>query len=201
MTKNDQTDQTHAYAQAVAKALGDGWTYNDADNRDVDGEWPRWAQIARTDGGGLHVSREWNTGRYLWSGEYPRDASGHDQTPYNAKRPSITVSPDKSPEQVARDITRRLVPDYLALLAQTRERIDRADAYANTARRNAVTLAKILDTVPGEHARQGDAAVRFHRGEFYGDVAVNGDSIRIDARSLTMAQAERVLRALMEETR
>ena len=195
MTTRDQAAQTHAYADAVAKALGDGWAY--AQNRDADGKPPWFATITRPDGAGLHLSREYRTGRYQWSGTYPRDTKGQDHMPYNATRPSITTSPDKAPEQAARDVTRRLLPEYLALLEQCQARVAQANDYATTTARNAAKLAAMLNTVPDERPRNGDACVRFHRGEYYGDVTVNGESIRIDVRSLTVEQAARVLRVLV----
>jgi hypothetical protein len=46
------------------------------------------------------------------SGSYPHDCHSY-LSNYNLKNPSINCSQDKTPEQIAKDIQRRFLPDYL----------------------------------------------------------------------------------------
>jgi hypothetical protein len=194
----EHVERTHAYAAEVAKALGDGWTYT----RTFDGDGkPTWfATLTGPNGASLHLSRESRTGRYQWSGNYPRDAKGQDHKPYNATRPEISTSPEKTPVQAARDITRRLLPDYLALLARCQEGVDAANTYVDTTARNVARLAEILGREPDKRPTSGsEASVRFYwrGGDTYGDVMVNGNHVRIDVK-LPMDQAERLLPILRD---
>lgn len=64
------------------------------------------------------------------SGQYPRDAKGqHINAPYNEEFPRITVSSTKTPEQIAKDITRRLLPEYRRLLAYVTNQATQANNY------------------------------------------------------------------------
>jgi hypothetical protein len=190
MSEQEQSARTHIYAAAVAGALGTGWTY--APNRDGNGYLPRYATIAGPDGASLHVSNEYQTGRFEWSGNYPRDAQGHDHKPYHATRPRITTSADKSPGQAARDITRRLLPAYLDLLKQCQESVAAANAYVDTTARNVARIADVLGVSPPLSPSSAFLRFYWNGGDTYGDVTVNGTSVQINVK-LPLAQAERLL--------
>lgn len=108
--------------------------------------------------------------------------------------PSITVNADKSPEQIAKDIARRFLPDYRAVLARCLEARDNHDSYI----RNSNSLAKELADILGEKPSGRSEAERQHihlsslKKNFYGDFHVSGDSISVDLRSLNPDQARKL---------
>ena len=110
---------------------------------------------------------------------------GHDSDP------SITVAADKSPEAMAKDITRRLLPDADALHTIVLEKIAALDASLN-AQAAAVSRLAAVAGVPV----QGNQAL-FRLGNYRHTVRVNqSGTVEIDARGLTAEQAERLIALL-----
>lgn len=66
-------------------------------------------------------------GRLVVRGEFPEGATGSVYEP--AKYTEITCDENKSPEQIARDIERRLMPEYRESLKVVLERIDNEEKY------------------------------------------------------------------------
>lgn len=188
MTREELTVELYEHAARVANALPGAWTARR-------GEW--WAEVRNDEAPAevLHVSRN-GDGRYHWSGIYPRDAQGQDQVPYRTARPTITTGPAQPVARVARDVARRLVPAYRALLAEVQARIDEANDYAAQTTRSTDRLARVL----GASSRAGRDADRLfvYAGEVSGDLQISGDSVRLDLRGLTAEQAERALRVVLE---
>lgn len=87
------------------------------------------------------------------SGVYPRHADGSwvDVNEYpKAPSPEISFSISKTPGQIAKDIQRRLWPEYIARLEKVRARIASTNDY-DTRTNN--TLAAILGREPDDHER------------------------------------------------
>jgi len=114
----------------VAPFLGDGWTARPH----PDGEPSMGGYLDGPDGATLHAYGGYQAGRtdrLAITGYYPDDPTdgrarvGGSGCPwlnpgpdaYQARRHSITVRKDRTPEAIAREIHRRLLPDYLADLA------------------------------------------------------------------------------------
>jgi len=91
------------------------------------------------------------------SGVYPRHADGSwvDICEYpKVPSPEISFSISKTPEQIAKDIQRRLWPEYIARLEKVRARIASTNDY-NIRTNN--TLAAILGREPDDHERANSA--------------------------------------------
>ncbi len=127
----------------------DGWTLV----LGPDPEEPRhYAEVRRgVDGATITFSiHSWPTPvRLLVSGDFPRDAAGHSYLPSNVSRPSISITPTRPAETIARQIERRLLPAYLPLYEQ-----------AAVAQREEQTAIKAADVVAGQLAELLDSHVR-----------------------------------------
>lgn len=139
------TEQIIAALPAIGAALG-GWTQGQAD-ADGDRDW-RLRQLHHADGRFLYFSADGL--RIKVSCGWPQTAGGEQLTPrYNLRNQevdgrttSITVSRDKSPEQIAKDIARRLLPDYTVLHAALNTRAAEIDDRCERAYENAVRVAE-----------------------------------------------------------
>lgn len=94
--------------------------------------------------------------------EAPKDSRG--QVPYVAEhgRPSINVSWHKSPETTAREIAKRLVPEWLPTYQRAIEHIERSNQHESS---SSGLAAKIARTVG---VRQGEKDAKNHRVSFDG---------------------------------
>ncbi len=91
---------------------------------DEDMRWNKWAHFIGSDGQEIRVQNgDYKTkGRFDFSGCFPRNERGEYQ--HYGTAPSITVTVEKSPEQIARDIERRLMPEYLLKLKKTQNQVE-----------------------------------------------------------------------------
>lgn len=122
-------------------------------------------------------------------------------------RPEITVNAGRGPAVIAREISRRLLPRYRAVLAEVNAR-NAADA-AEAAARNEIA-ATVTATFPAARGqwpvsvRQEPLSTVLHldtaRG--WGNVRIAGDAttMHLDLRDVPAAAALRMLTALADET-
>lgn len=104
------------HVENIAKALGKGWTRSNRFN-DVDSSWR--AVLEGPNDQELFISTTWAAkGRLYIGGSIPHGTDWG----YGVSRPEITVDENKSAQQVANDITRRLLPDYQPKLAAVLKR-------------------------------------------------------------------------------
>lgn len=87
----------------------------------------------------LHISGLWPRSRT------PGDNSqfSHWDVDYRSEPPGITVDANKSAERIKRDIERRFLPAYRALLAKCLEARDRHDHYIACRNQNAEEIARL----------------------------------------------------------
>jgi hypothetical protein len=142
-----------ALATAVAVELGEGWSA-------TDGWWGTGdAKLLGPAGAVLHlmVARS-RAGRIAVSGVF--DRRQHDRIRYEEEGQAgeITVAADSTPEKIASHIQRRLLPEYLALLAVVTQRIAHADAV--TAEKAAV-VTRLARLLPGGRRRGTEHHVDF----------------------------------------
>ena len=133
-------------------------------------------------------------------------------SPYGIESPSITVAATRPPAEIAREITRRVLPGYRAALADVQRRQREMDTRAAVV----AEVANHLQAAAGSRleVRQlpcspPDSTQRWlygRCGEGYVDVRIFSPSeywpagaVAFELRLLTPAQADRVLRALMHE--
>lgn len=110
-------------------------------------------------GAAIHFHAIYSSGRVSISGSYP-DGFG----PYRDERLSITVSMERDPKVVARDIQRRFLEEYLPKFAQAQEQAYRAAIAQAKARDLADELALILGSA-AQHER-GSSRIWSRHGSF-----------------------------------
>ena len=174
-------------APAIAAALGDGWTATQSEHNE---------NAATLSGpAGAEV--------FIWTNAYPHrhqraEIVGQypEHKPYDVKRHEITVSLDKTAEQIARDITRRLLPAYLPDLARALETQRGHEEYAYRTRLLAEQVAgcAIVSARPNEwrsSETRREHSLNLSTG--YGTVTVAGDSVSLELNSITPEAALRIL--------
>lgn len=169
------------FAGLIANALGSSWTVKPlTQNQIEDGYTPIYADIvdSKTEAT-IGFSRVWNKKTHVHvSGSYPyRDAEGKTfwNLPYNVENPSINSAIAKGPEKVARDIEKRLLPEYLPLLNDC---LAKRKAYG--------TSESSLHTVSDRLAKDLGASVRYEQYKadisLYHSKAFADDSVNIEVR-------------------
>lgn len=105
----------------------------------------------------------------------------------------ITVSLARGNEAIAREIKNRYLPKYLAALAEAIAQRDADTAYKNKQTAILTHLALVAGCrTPDLHGH----SVRLGIGEIYGSIEAYGDSVTLELRSMTMKQAEAVIKLL-----
>ena len=112
--------------------------------------------------------------------------------------PSINVSPHRGPAAVAREISRRLMPEYLPMFAQCREHIAKWTKVAEETARTAATLAAgVGGTVDSRDSSYASVRVP----GVYIKVAVTGSRVRFDAFSVGPEVAAQILALVVASER
>ena len=136
------------------------------------------------------------------SGELPKDAKGqkpHVGLPYGQSMPSICVNGDKRAEIIAKDIERRLLPEYIPLLKIGLERISSSNAYENKVEKLKAELIRIT-RCPDEGVKGRE--ISFYRcphpifNEKLSNAHISSDEIKLEL-SLEPELAFEVLHFLM----
>lgn len=158
--ETDTKRTARQYAEAIC-AVWPGWTVTPK-REDEDGrEW--YVYITHpAQGLSLNINTTWKANRLVIHGHYV-DVAGNRLSPrdtyalaYNESEPEITVAIDRAPAAIVKDIERRLLPAYTALLIKTREKAQGQCDY----RTRQVALITAVAKVLGEEVR-GDAT-RLH---------------------------------------
>ena len=102
-------------AKSICSLLEDEWLIN----QDLIDEGYQGVFITTLDGKQLQLTTPWNNNNRLEISGSFRDFYQH--LPYKHENTSITVAKSKSPEQIARDIKKRLMPAYERVLAQAKK--------------------------------------------------------------------------------
>lgn len=170
-------------AEELSKATGATWTRT---ARFGDEDWR--AEVAGPGAQALFLSNTWGgRGRLYISGSFPNGV----ELPYKAERPSITVAENKTPDRIAADITRRLLPAYVALLITVLDKKAKAEEFEAGRQRLAAEVAII---VGGKVKEQ----MVYSKGW---DLQVAGpDSIRINGNCnyITLEQLKKIKAACPE---
>jgi hypothetical protein len=154
-------------------------------------EWPMGAHLVDPSASAsLYFCH--HEGKIHVSSDLPKNAKG--ETPYvsgygqlGKRMPSINVSFDKTPQQIAKNIERRLLPEYLSILEKAVKQIADSDAYYNKTENFAKEIAQVI----GVEA-QGNK-VDFYRSEpasrdpkkvlkMRGEIEVHDDEVSLNLR-------------------
>jgi hypothetical protein len=170
----------------------------------------RTPRLAGPDGMAIYINTDNRQGKLHIHGEWPMDGTKY-MSPrswcvvvYDENQDvGINVGADRSPEVIAREITRRFLPAYLALYKKCMERKAEHDAYRNRAYKTACELA----TVAGLSFPQGgdDTQYSLHIGNvttrgWYGSARCNADSVDLTLLSLSPEIAAQVLQLVYAAT-
>ncbi len=217
MTAATQPNQPlHQLTQAIAAALGDGWSY--APRPDGEGDLYRVSEIRHTDGReiNLEFTDDWRKAParvQVWGG-YPEGTEFNGRTSRvdysnlwnpHEERPGISCAATKTPAQIAQDISRRFLPEYSRIWVRCKEKADQITAYGQRqlATRAELAVIKGIDLWPDRNGGIGlEGNVSLPGLEKYGSsVRVKGpNSIELTLGGLTVEQVARVLDALRTPT-
>lgn len=195
-----------SHPELVKGLLRTGWKYDRRHNVNADGELHWSAQIDGPDGEELHVSLDGDKA-VIYGSFKTRDVKGNYFDPHPEKRPEIKVTAARGVVVIAREIKRRLLPEYVAAFARVRARLEQYNNYLSERRSDLETILAELDK-PHEEASHRDgkaygyirprADVLDPRGEPQ-EISVEAEihtTINLELRSLSVAQTIAVLRLL-----
>jgi hypothetical protein len=148
----------------------------------------------------LHVQGSLNIGRnreYVQVYERGPSGTGWDR----CINPDITVALSRGAEAIAKEITRRLLPEYLRIYALAVAKLQDDNAYDTKVDNNLRILAKAIGTVlPAKKQDPNNSYVEkqrtsftFNHGEVYGDITASNKTAELKLRCLTINQAEHIL--------
>lgn len=156
-----------------------------------------WARLKRDrDGATINVhGNQWgHKGRLSIDGGYPRTKRGEEMGPRN--RPSITVDPARPIKQIAGEIERRLLAEYLPLYAEAKKRTDEWDRANDLAAERTAEAARIVNGRVND-SKTGMSWYGDGEGRGYGDATTTtGESWTLKLHSLTWEHAQAVLKLL-----
>jgi hypothetical protein len=108
------------------------------------------AKMLHADGRSLFFASKWGgkPGQVCVSGDFPYE--WHQFREYKEGNYSINVSTSRTPESIAGDITRRLLPNYTPAFERRRERVAEHDAYVAKRDGNAERVARAFLSADGK---------------------------------------------------
>jgi len=180
----------------------DGWEYDSTSTHC----WEDRSNLIGAGGRGIHISADayGHRGRWCISGNYPQAQDGYLFNPngrYGWTVPGITCTRSKTAQQVARDIQRRLLPEYLPMwdkLAADRDQHDQVNQDAQDTM-SALAEAGHGNIVP-QHGQGCYPKVYNRTGKPRWDAEYMGyrGEIKITIDELTPAQAEQLVSLMLE---
>lgn len=196
MDRQEAERQLQELAPAVAVLLG--WELADRDDSHI-------VEMVAPEGFHVYFNAGWTGGydKISISAGWPRDDEGRQvMSSYDAKTPRINVSVTRAPKEVAREIERRLLPEWIPMWNAARECLQRDRQYEGDTKSNAVRLARIVGVDKSEIDKNGRFSL--YRSEIFpenlSDVKVSGDSVTLEIKC-DMDDAEAILKALVELNR
>jgi hypothetical protein len=183
-------------AQEIAQALGSDWKLSTKfDAEDANDRRPWRSRIEGPNSQALFLSNTWGGKGMLHVAGWTPDGIDHNTQARVGQLPSINISLAKTSEQMAKDITRRLLPDYQAQLTKLFEQHRQDTDYKNGVEVLRKAVADVLD-VP---LRDTDTEVI--RGKGNVDIQVSSPtSLRLHGHMLyvTLDQLKRIKKAVPE---
>lgn len=127
--------------------------------------------------------------RLVISGCYPRASGSLGEYVLSGENlPRITVSLDRHPGQIAKEITRRLLPEYEEYYQLALSRIASREAYQDKTNES---LDKLVEVI-GVRLPHMTEETYINQDGLYGGFRVCGDSISLKINGLTIEQALRI---------
>ncbi|MCA1991057.1 MAG: hypothetical protein LDL41_03285 [Coleofasciculus sp. S288] len=184
--------------QEIATHLGSDWT------TDPEGNIEGWARLNHLEGAGLVIRVSGD--RYCISGAtWNSPESNPGGCKYATCHLAISVSASKTSKAIARDIQRRLLPQYLDWYAQAKSEGEQNYKLDQEVKATAQKLANIVGVTPwtsnpyvfskSSGANAGDYFLKGRATSYL------GGTVELELKYLTPEQAFRVLEALIDERR
>lgn len=202
----ERAKASRALLAKIAKALGGKFELDKSEHNGThDGRV--WGDIV-LDGIAVHVTADgWNNaGRLSFSIAWPeyKNSEGHTQTMQGrdclnsderaALNWDITVSKDKEPERIAKDVTRRLIDPMRPVYAKALERIKSTIEYQDG---QAARVAYFLKTFPHYAERKrNNGQARFYGTGCMPTVELSSESIRFESFYADYETAYKILAIL-----
>lgn len=171
----------------------------------ADGRQPR---LAGPDGMEIFIATSRERGKLHIHGDWPTDGNTYmsprswGAVPYDENGDvSINVSEVRGPEEIARDILRRFLPQYREIYAKCCQRKAENAAYRDRLYVQAQAITKAAGLPAPGRLENSNSEYRLHLGNvteqgWYGTVQVYDKSINLDLRGVTVANAEKILAIL-----
>jgi hypothetical protein len=194
-TRNAESRELHALAMQIARHL-EGYTFDRKSSHDCDGMPYPSATLAGPEGRKLHVHRisyGASKGRIEIGAVLPMRAKR--ETVSVGSVQDITVAGDRSPEAIAKEITRRIMPAYAIEFPAALAKVQANDAYHQAGEDAAKELAQLVDAAKPRENSPREFSI--YRGDFFGSVKCSGGSVNIELNSLTVEQARKVCSVLV----
>jgi len=193
MTIADAEKSLRELAQEIAQALGSDWKLSTKfDEEDAQDRKPWRSRIEGPDSQALFLSNTWGPKGMLHVSGWTPDGIDHNTQVRVGQLPSINISLTKTSEQMAKDISRRLLPEYQQLLTKLFEQHRTDTEYKNGVEK----MQRAVSDVLGVPFREGREVIS-GRGSF--DVQVcSPDSLRLTGHCLylTLDQLKRFKQAV-----
>jgi len=135
--------------------------------------------------GSLHVGEN---GQYVTVYDKGADGTGW----HRQYAPDITVAVKRGAEVIAKEIHRRMLPEYMRILRLANDSVDKDRAYKHAKENNLARLARTAGVKIREDRGPKDGFYT-SAGNIDGSVRTSADDADIDLRNLTINQAEKVL--------
>lgn len=181
-----------------------GWKYDRRHNLNADQELHWSAQLDGPNGEELHVSLDGD--KAVIRGTFKtRDVKGGYFDPHPEKRPEIKVTAARGPVVIAREIKRRLLPDYIPAFARVAARLQEHNNYIAERRSDLEVILAELDTPHAEASQRDNKAYGYIRprvdildpDKVPAEISVEAEiysTINLELRSLSVAQTVAVLK-------
>ena len=181
-------------APLVAKALGEGWKREKREG----GEPTHYIALVHGDERvGLHVSYPYGRLNISGSLNHIKDARGENPYVRGEENPKITASLGKSPEQIARDIERRVLPGYRAVLVKALSIVELRDAHFANTMESALAIAKFVGAIDLDAKGRVSFSCATKLPDLEGSAECNGEAVSISVSDVTVSEASAMLAALM----
>lgn len=172
----------------------DQWSGNLAHIKSLVNGEPRFGEDISLTNGGYQ-----NGGRIRIHGWFPQAQDGS-RCDYGIHKTSITVTEKKTAPQIAKDMMRRFLPDYRSNLARVIQQVKEHEASRETQASVIKALADLVGIKDVRNDQRGcPNKFYWHPGGGYIEVeSTYAGTVKIELRSISAEQAERVLTALKE---
>lgn len=193
--KTDQqvSDDIKAIALAVAAALGTGWEVKRVHEAAESENPPSW-YLAGPGGERLNIGYAYHSPpdylRLQIYGSVPNNAP--DNRWWIGCGCSITVAINRPPADVAKEIGRRVMPEYLQKLADAHAKREANRAYAERVQANRAALMAAFEYTPRKNDEGKESFSTTSGPAGYADVQVSSDSARLDLRSVPVKLAVQI---------